>query len=208
MNAHLKTRSLHQYRSGLSLMELAIVVLLLSIIAAVIIPRFEPSVTGQLLASAEIITADMNFVRSLAVSNNSTYRVTFDRESNQYTIEHTGANPALDTLPLTTTFERTSDGKKYIVWMDQSPAFGVKAHVLGVESGSPPSVTDALNYDALGAPTPVGDCNIWLISGRGAGRIYLPIKVYAATGLVAIGEITATVPAAVRSAADEVDEVE
>ncbi len=194
MNVARKTQLPPNRRAGVTLVELAMVLLLLGIAAALIIPSFEPNVASQLASAAEMVAADMQFVRSLAVSNNSTYQVTLDTSSNEYAITHSGSNPTLDTLPLTMAYQRDTGGTRYLIPLNDTPKIGIGAQLLDALSGSPAAAIGSFEFDALGSPVPTGDVEIWLTAGSGDSRRYLPVVIHAATGLATVGSLTASAP--------------
>ena len=79
-----------QPTAGFTLVEVLMVVLLMSVLAAIALPSMNPSIHDQLQAVAEIVANDMAYGRSLAVANNGTYRFTFDLTNNQYYLQYTG----------------------------------------------------------------------------------------------------------------------
>src|ERR1043165_8289380 len=104
----------HQANTGFTLVEVLMVVLLVSVLAAIVLPSMNPGVYDQLLAAAEVVATDLAYGRSLAVTNNDTYRFTFDLTNNQYWLEYTGSNSALATLPSSPFFSAASTSQKQI----------------------------------------------------------------------------------------------
>src|SRR5436190_13821180 len=86
-------------RMGVTLIELLLTIAVLAILAAVLIPQLSGDLPERLNAASQVISADLDYARSLAVSNNTSYRITFDNTNNSYALQHTGANPTLNTLP-------------------------------------------------------------------------------------------------------------
>src|SRR5262245_42798814 len=86
-------------RAALTLIELLLTIAVLGILAAILIPQLSGDVPERLDAGAQVVAADIDYARSLAVANNSTYRLTFDKATNSYCLQHTGSLAALNTLP-------------------------------------------------------------------------------------------------------------
>ena len=70
-------------------------VAVVAVLAAIVLPSSQPAVVDQLRAVAQIVATDLAYARSLAVANNSNYKVTFDVKGNQYVMTYSGTNPAL-----------------------------------------------------------------------------------------------------------------
>src|SRR4029453_2000583 len=93
---------------GLSLIELLITLAIISILAAMLIPRMGQEVPDQLLAVSEIVSADLEYARSLAVVNDSKYQITFSPAQSRYVLRHSGTNTLLNALPASP-FRETTD---------------------------------------------------------------------------------------------------
>ena len=115
---------------------------------------FEPSVAAQLESAGEIVAADLAQIRQLAVSNNSTYRITFEAAQNRYYWEHTGTNAALDTLPPTIYPNSSNTATRQYVDLDELPHLGPGAYLSRViaQASSPTTVT-TLEFGPTGATT-------------------------------------------------------
>ncbi|HMC11000.1 MAG TPA: prepilin-type N-terminal cleavage/methylation domain-containing protein, partial [Pirellulaceae bacterium] len=62
-------------RRGLTLIELLLTIAVLAILAAVLIPQLSGDLPERLSAASQIVSADLDYARSLAVSNNTSYRI-------------------------------------------------------------------------------------------------------------------------------------
>src|SRR5688500_572070 len=116
-------------QSGFTLIELMIVVALLSLVAATIIPNANPSLRDQLEGAAEILSGDIAFARSLAVANDSNYRIAFDFTQNRYVLTHTGTNPALNDLPRSPYALSSDPTNQHIVRLANLPHLGGTARL-------------------------------------------------------------------------------
>src|SRR5688500_9590145 len=83
---------------GYTLIEMLIVISIMGIFAAILLPRFEPSVRDQLRGAAEIVSGDLAYARNLAVTNDSQYKLQFRKSDSSYSLTHSGTNNLLDVL--------------------------------------------------------------------------------------------------------------
>jgi prepilin-type N-terminal cleavage/methylation domain-containing protein len=86
-------------RRGFTLVELLMTLVVMGVLAAALIPLLDADTPDRLNAAAEIVAADLENARALAVANGSTYGVTFDVSAGKYYLQHTGTSSALNTLP-------------------------------------------------------------------------------------------------------------
>src|SRR5262245_40709807 len=95
-------------RYGLTLIELLLTIAILGILAAILIPQLTGDLPERLNSGAQVVSADLDYARSLAVANNSSYRITFDPTNNLYYLRHSGTNPNFNPLPASP-FRQTDD---------------------------------------------------------------------------------------------------
>ncbi len=179
--------------TGFTLLEVLMVIALAGILTAMVLPSAEPSVDEQLRATARILATDLAYARSLAVTNNSRYRVAFDVEGNRYLIEHSGSNPSLDLLP-ESPFSRTAGPQReMIVALDELPRLGVPVRLEGVfqDGGS----TAEVEFGPLGETTAAAETTIWLGAGTGERSRYTWLLIHPVTGLAEVGHSTTIAPA-------------
>jgi len=180
---------------GITLIEVMLSVAVLGIVAAMAVPSFEPDVATQLDAFAQIVASDLMSARDLAVSNNSTYRLTFERTDNRYRLEHTGTNAALNNLPATIFQNRADTATKHYTDLDDLPRMGIGAHLSAVELGAAPvTATTTLEFGPLGATSQSVGTTVWLTAGAGPSQRYVAVRVDPATGIATVDALTSTAP--------------
>ena len=184
-------RHRHDSRRGFTLVEVSIVIVLLSVIVAAAIPYFRPTVEGRLYAAAHIMASDLQYCRSLAVTNNSHYQLKLNVPLNRYELSHAGANSQLDDLPPSAFLvSATGANGKMIQYnaVSAQPGSDAIVRLHEVTRDSLASVP-TLEFDGLGALTTPGKTEVWLTAGVGAGQRYIAVGVDYSTGDTKIGEI-------------------
>lgn len=180
---------------GYTVIELMTTVTVVAIAAAVAIPAFQPNLISQLESAADVVASDLQQFRHWAVTNNTSYRVTFDTAENRYYFEHSGSNSALNTLP-TSIVRNTNDTatRKYFD-LDDLPQLSAPVRMTSVlaMSTTPVSTTN-VEYGPLGSTTAANDTVVWLSAGSGDGVRYVPVRVNAVTGLAVPGAVDAVGP--------------
>jgi prepilin-type N-terminal cleavage/methylation domain-containing protein len=180
---------------GLTLVELLIVIAVLSIFAGAVLTQFEPTVTDELECAARIVASDLAYARSLAVTNGSSYRLTFDIAANCYVLTHSGANTALNSLPPSP--HRLTDDAAHEQTTDLArlPLVHGKVELFAVQTAAdPPESVDHLEFGPLGATTRSDESEIWISGGEGDARRYIPVRVEPVTGIAWEGELQAVPP--------------
>lgn len=183
--------------AGFTLVELFIVISIMSILASIVLPQFQPAVHDQLTGIARIVAADIEYARSVAVANNSTYQLTFDLPENRFVLRHTGINSLLDALPYTPFRSPADDADEQTTDLDELPHIGPQVALVAVhcQKALPESVS-TLEFGPLGETTRPENTKIWLCCGAGRDLRYLPLEIDAVTGLVSAGDVQSAAPPA------------
>lgn len=171
----------------------------MAIVAGVVLTRFDPALHDQLQGAARVVAADLAAARELAITNNTSYKLTFEPASNRYYLEHSGTNSALDSLPETgfglatdPATRRTTDFARLPFGASQLRLHGV--HEWDSEAAMMPTEVTTLEFGSLGQTTRSQPTWIWLVAGQDSSGRYLPLKVDPVTGLVSIEALQAYAP--------------
>lgn len=180
------------WRRAFSLLEAMIVLAVIGLLLAVAIPRSEPTLVEQLRATSRIVAAELQYARSLAVSNNSMYRVAFDPSANELILTHSGTKAELNTLP-TSAFHSSHDtATSRRLRLDDLPNLSVPVKLIGATVGTSALQSAAMvEFGPMGQTTASAPTTIWLAVTLGNQWRYATITVNPITGLVTAGGITA-----------------
>jgi prepilin-type N-terminal cleavage/methylation domain-containing protein len=180
---------------GLTLVELLIAIVVVSIVAAMLMPQLGRQIPDQLTAVAEIVAADLEYARSLAVVNNSTYRVEFSVADNRYILRHSGANTLLHVLPASPFRQNDDAPDEQTTDLADLPLSHPVVRLAQVASGSGTvtAVSD-VEFTAVGGTTRTSITTVWLACGEGAESRYIPVAINPVTGLIEVGELSKAMP--------------
>lgn len=192
------------HRAALTLIELLLTLVFLSILATVLIPNLSSDSTERLTAAAQVLTADLDYARTLAVANGTSYRLTFDIVNNQYDLRHTGTNAAFNTLPKSPYRQPDDPSDKQTTKFALLPLPPPAVKLVGVVqmanttqmAGAPQSIT-TIEFNSLGGTTSAYQSVIWFSCGSGIGLRYGCVQVDPIIGLATIGSLTTALPPAV-----------
>lgn len=172
-----------------------ITIAILGILAATVIPQFSASAPDQVLGAAQILVADLDYARALAIANGTRYELKFQPAQNRYILTHSGTNANFDRLPENPFRKPSADRKQLVVAIDDFPQFGTSVKIASVHTAETSSkLVGTLEFDSLGQTTREQPTLIWLSSTAGAETIFLPVEVNPVTGLASVGEFTRQAP--------------
>lgn len=158
---------------GFTLVELIVVLVIISIASLLVIPLMSSAASVQLRTAANLIAADLEYAKNLAITRQQKYAVVFDADTESYEIQDEGGtvieHPVKKGFDYHTDF--TSDGRLE------------KVDILSVDFDGGSTV----KFDYLGSPFNSGDTalNNGLITLEAEGATST-ISVSAVTGYVTI----------------------
>lgn len=151
-------------RSGLTIIEILIVAVILSIVALTAVPMLSSAGSLQIRAASNMIAADLEYAKSMAISRGQNYSVVFDQAGESYQIEDQNGNVIAHPV---------KKGFSYIVDF-QSDSRLSRVDITGVNFGATASVT----FDSLGSPDNGGTVSLQAGGGTTATITVEPITGY------------------------------
>ena len=73
-------------KNGFTLVEIIVVVIILAIAAVIAVPMISSGADMQVRAAANMISADMEYAKSMAITHQKNYSVVFDTANNSYQV--------------------------------------------------------------------------------------------------------------------------
>ena len=83
-------------QTAFTLIEILIVVVILTIAAAVVVPMASSAGSMQIRSAANMVAADLEYAKSMAISRGQSYRVVFDVANDSYQIEEVASGTVID----------------------------------------------------------------------------------------------------------------
>ncbi len=104
--------SLFGFNSGFTLIEIIIVIVILAIAAMTAIPMLSSAGSVQIRSAANMISADLEYTKSMAISRGQNYSVVFDENTDSYSIKDQSdsviPHPVKKGFPYTIDFQNDS----------------------------------------------------------------------------------------------------
>ena len=163
-------------RPGFTLIELMIVMVILGIAAMIVVPMASSAGTMQVRAAGNMVAADLEYTKSLAISRGQKYAVIFDKTGGkyyQYRVVDQNGNPVRHPMTLKL---------GYVVNFQSDSRLG-QVEIAGVSFNG----TDKVSFDSLGSPFDGngGNLNSGAITLQ-AGGLTKTIHVEPVTGYISV----------------------
>ncbi len=162
-----RKKSAWRKASGFTLIEIIIVVVILSIAAMAAIPLMSSASDVQIRSAANLIAADLEYAKSMAISRGQNYSVVFNEGENSYQIE----DQSDTVIP-----HPVKKGFDYAMNFTNDSRLG-KVDITNINFGGASTV----EFDCLGSPDEGGSIIL------NANGITATITVEPVTGYISIG---------------------
>jgi len=176
MKATKKYSSRSQTR-GFTLVEIILVVVILGIVAYLAMPMVSNAADIQVRAAANRIAADIDYTKSMAITNQQSYSVVFSPTGESYEIRLTSTNTVID--------HPVNPGSFVVDFSNE----GSLARVDLVDADFDSDSGHAITFDYLGSPYSGMNTSSPLNSGQitlKAGNFTLVVSVEPITGYVTV----------------------
>jgi len=77
--------------NGFTIIEILIVVVIIGIAALIAVPMMSSAASMQIRAAANIVAADLEYAKSMAISRGQNYSVIFEKNNERYSIKKNGS---------------------------------------------------------------------------------------------------------------------
>jgi prepilin-type N-terminal cleavage/methylation domain-containing protein len=189
---------------GFSLIEILVVVAILAALAGLAVTFTEPSPAARLQLTADMLAADLERVQELALSRGSPHRATFEGAERRFIVKHVGSNSVFNNLPKYMQTRQSEARTQATYAFDERSAYGKYVTIAAFEPASI-YVNDEfpVQFAADGSLADGRTATIWLRSMDNGRTMFLPVRIYAVTGVVSVGTTVDMLPPAAAIVQDE-----
>jgi len=165
-NRETKAVSVRDKSSGFTVVELLIVVVIIAIAALLTVPMITSAAGIQVRSAANMVAADLEYAKSMAISRGQNFSAVFDKVSESYRIENQNG----DVIP-----HPVKKGFDYVISFQNDSRLD-KVDIADVDFDS----TSRVMFDCLGSPDSGGTITLQ------AGGTIMRISVEPVTGFISI----------------------
>jgi len=168
-NRKIRVMKVRNTSSGFTMVEVVIVVVIIAIAAMMAIPMMTSAAGIQVRSAANMIAADLEYAKSIAITKGQNFSVVFDKAGESYRIENQDGDIILHPV---------KKGFDYLIDFHKDSRLD-KVDIADVDFSS----TSEIMFDCLGSPDNGGNITLQ------AGGITIKISVEPVTGFISIEEI-------------------
>ena len=170
-----QTISYGQNNSGMSLIEIIVVVMILAMVAMLAVPMISSAGSVQIRSAANLISADLEYAKNMSISTGQNYSVVFETNHSYKVCDQSGA-----------TIEHPVSKKNYVVDFSADSRLD---EVTITSAVFDPGSSQTITFDYLGSPYSGSGTSNPLNSGQitlQADSIVMHVNVEAVTGFISI----------------------
>jgi type II secretion system protein H len=169
-----------RYLTGFTLIELLIVLVIIGIAAMVAVPMMSSAASMQIRSAANMVAADLEYAKSMAITRGQYFSVVFEKENERYSIKQEGSTDPI--------WHPVKKGFRYVINFASDSRLG-QVDIVDADFNHDPSQT--ITFDYLGSPYSGTGISNPLNSGMitlQAGGIIKIVHVEPVTGYISITE--------------------
>jgi type II secretion system protein H len=155
-------------KAGFTLIELMIVIVIIGIAAAMAVPMISSAASFQIRSAANLVAADLEYAKSMAISRGRPYKVVFDSANESYQIKDSDGNII------------TPPGRKATMSFPNESRINDVVIVSANFGG-----TETVTFDYLGSPQGLSAEGVVTLQ---AGSITKTVRVEPVTGFISISD--------------------
>ena len=171
--------SLRDESSGFTLVEILIVVMIMAIAAMIAIPMMSSAGSVQVQSAANMVAADLEYAKGMAIGRQQNYSVVFDTANESYEVRDSGGSVVSHPVKV---------GFNYVIDFDSDSSFN---DVDISDADFDPDSSNTITFDYLGCPYSGTGTSTSLTAGEvvlQGGGVTRTITVEPTTGFISISE--------------------
>ena len=180
--------------TAFTLIELLMVIAIISVGIGMVVSEFGANEATTADQAIRIVAAQLDYVREMAVANNTKYTVTFDKAKNRLSLAHTGSDPNLDDLPDSGFWEHVGLTKTQSFDFADLPVSWPVVLKGAVKSSNNTVEVTSVEFGPTGGTSASDDVDLWISIGSSPAT-YASTTILAGTGLIEINDLDTSAPA-------------
>ena len=179
--------------AAFTLVELLIVVALVGLAIGMTVSEFGANQQTTADQAIRLIATQVDYVREMAVANNTKYTITFDTTNDRLVLAHTGNETGLDELPDSSFWQNAETGNDQYLHLAELPISWPIALSRAVQSSDQDALVSSVEFEPTGGTNAGDDVDLWIQVGESPAT-YATVNILNGTGLTEVGNLATTLP--------------